>query len=765
VTQTTSMPKLRDAAHRYLDAELSVLPARKDAKFVSLKEWKPYQKRRPIHDEIDSLIDTGDSLCVICGAVSGNLEMIDFDLEAELFERWFELVEEAAPGLASRLYAETTQSGGRHLAYRCVEPVEGNKKLAQREVERPNGDEFVYRGKKVKPRKKGGRWIGTLTFIETRGEGGLFLCDPSPGYVALDGDLTTLPTVTAAERAILLDTARSLNEAVEIVEPRRTRTESDNWSVRPGDDFKQRGDIRPFLKKHDWSKVCDGKGDNEYWRRPGKHSYWSATWNGQVFYVFSSNAAPFEGGHGYSAFAVYALLEHDGDWTAATAALHKLGYGVPKPSVSRQPAEAAPPSLSDPGTVPVELLRAPGFVSAVMDFTLQTAPYPNPALAFCGAMALQSFLCGRIVRDEANVRSNIYLLGLAHSAAGKERPRAVNVEVLTEIELLSCIGESIASGEGLQDALKSDPVMLVQTDEIDGVLQAIKASRDGRYESLLRTLLTIYSAANSVYPMRRKAGQKHPGCIHQPSLTLFGTAIPNHYYDALSGRLLTNGFFARTLIIESGPRGCGQDTRPTRLPAQIVDTAQQWAKRQPLDLDARPEPAVISSTDAGAEAIMAAREQADHEYAAAEKANDDVATTVWGRMGEQVRKLALLYACSEKPDQPEIDAPGVRWATDLVMHQIRRMLFMASERVADSPFDALCLKAVQHLRRAEGHELGRSQLLRAMKLKAKDFDDLIETMVEQGTIDVREEKTPGRLKSWYSLRRERRGKKAKDGRA
>jgi hypothetical protein len=73
----------------------------------------------------------------------------------------------------------------------------------------------------------------------------------------------------------------------------------------------------------------------------------------------------------------------------------------------------------NPGPLPVELLRCPGFISELMDYTLSTAPYPNQALAFAGALALQALLAGRKVRDAANNRTNLYLLALAHSASGK----------------------------------------------------------------------------------------------------------------------------------------------------------------------------------------------------------------------------------------------------------------------------------------------------------------------------------------------------------
>jgi hypothetical protein len=186
------------------------------------------------------------------------------------------------------------------------------------------------------------------------------------------------------------------------------------------------------------------------------------------------------------------------------------------------------PEFPDPGPLPGEFLRIPGFVSEVMDHCLAIAPYPNVVMGFCGALALQAALAGRKVRDPGNNRTNLYLLGLAHSSAGKDQPRKLNAEILHAAGLSTYVGNRFASGEGVQDALFCEPCMLFQTDEIDGMLQSINKSRDARHESIMGTLLTLYSSANSVFPMRRKAGKESPGAIDQPHLVIFGTAIPNH---------------------------------------------------------------------------------------------------------------------------------------------------------------------------------------------------------------------------------------------
>jgi hypothetical protein len=721
-----------------LDAGLCVLPARLDQKRPVVSSWKQYQKRLPTVAEITAWFGNGHAMCILTGAVSGNAEMLDFDAGGALYDRWAQIVQEQAPGLLERLVMERSQRGGRHVIYRCGQPVCGNMKLAQRHD--ANG----------RPE----------TLIETRGEGGLFLCAPSPGYELLQGTFTNLPVLTAQERDIMLSAAWSLNEHAAAPEPILAGCSN---LARPGDDFSQRGDVRAVLLTHSWTLVKAG--ENEYWRRPGKASGWSATLKDRVFYVFSSNAAPFEPGKAHSPFGVYTLLEHNGDFTAAASALRSLGYGqdtsAPDVDISSIVAQAAPAEpmalIDDPGPIPDELLRIPGFVGEVMDFCLQTAPYPNQVMAFCGAVALQSFLAARKVRDPGDNRTNLYLLGLAYSSAGKDWPRRINTSLLHEIGLGHCSGDKFASGEGLQDALFLNPAMLFQTDEIDTMLQSISKSRDARYENLMGTLLTMYTSSASVYPMRRKAGKENPGAIDQPSLTIFGTAVPTHYYEALSSRMLTNGFFARMIVLDAGMRADGQEPSIPKLPARLIETARWWADYQPGEragnlFAIHPVPAIVPQTDDAKALLIDTRRFAEDEYRKAEAKSDEVGTTVWGRVSENTRKLALLYAVSADHTNPVIGCDAITWASAFVQHQTRRMLFMASQHVADGEFDAECLKVIRKLRSAPQYTLAHSTLLKRMKMESRRFQDLINTLVLRGDVETITTPRAGWAKIEYRLR-------------
>ena len=174
-------------AKEYLQAGLCVLPARRDLK-IPILSWKAYQERLPTQEEIERWFSKPpDSLCIITGKVSGNLEIIDFDNCGESFEPWAEKIDQS---LLDRLVIERSQSGGWHVIYRYESAVSGSVKLAQRpeyelgDLIVEKGHEYaVINGKKLIVRiDKEGRKFVVVLLIETRGEAGLFLCDPTPGY-------------------------------------------------------------------------------------------------------------------------------------------------------------------------------------------------------------------------------------------------------------------------------------------------------------------------------------------------------------------------------------------------------------------------------------------------------------------------------------------------------------------------------------------------------------------------------------------------------
>jgi hypothetical protein len=298
-------------------------------------QWIP--GRVPTEGELHHWFERPDppGIGVIGGAVSGNLETIDFDRRAdEIFPEWCALVQAEAPGLLAKLCVVRTprDPAGYHVRYRCRgATIPGNTKLAEEPVPTAGKEKLEC-------------------LIETRGEGGYALAPGSPPecheskrpYLHHSGPkLSQVEDITPAERDVLWRCAAAFDrKPVEEEQVKGGRFEGKatgrtfTMGTSPGDDFNARG--------WEWEKILTGwtlaakKGKEHRWRRPGKEDGWSATtgvcfskanrW--ELLKTFSSNAAPFEPGGTYSKFSAYAHLHHGSDFKAAAQALYDLGFGA-----------------------------------------------------------------------------------------------------------------------------------------------------------------------------------------------------------------------------------------------------------------------------------------------------------------------------------------------------------------------------------------------------------------------------------------------------
>jgi hypothetical protein len=783
------MPVL-DHALNYLRAGLSVLPADAVGKRPAVASWKEYQERRPTEDELRTWFARDRALCLVTGKVSGNLEMIDFDCAGEKFAWWKQLVEHRAPGLLARLVIERSPSGGWHVVYRCATPPCGNIKLAERAVPVADDREVEFYGRKYKPRVVNGRHEVWLTLIETRAEGGLFLCAPSPNYELAQGQFEAVPLLSDQEREVLLEAAWSQNELRRLPEPVPEPLADSGALDRPGDDYNARGDVRGVLRKHGWTLARQG--ENEYWRRPGKTDGWSATFKEGVFFVHSSNAAPFEPGRPYAPFAVYTLLEHGGDFTVAATALRHKDFGGESDTrpkslstargrhrAARMPATNAPAPdevvnvpdsdatndtvAIDPGALAPELLDVPGFVADVMDYTLNTAPYPNRPLAFVGALALQAVLAGRKIREPGNLRTNLMLLALAHSGVGKDWPRKVNARILLECGEARKLAGKSASGEGIEDRLLRHPIVLKQDDEVDTMFANMADNADPRYRNQLAMMLELYGEAGAWRVVRDKADRQSQ-IIHQPHLVLFGTTTPAAFYESMSARLLNKGMLGRLTTVEADSRQRRQRATWPDLPKRILQAAKWWSEFRPPNWGnlsdesvGEPRPLMVPLGPAASAAIDTFADECDQRYHEAEQRNDEAVMAIWARAVERATQLALVHACSVQYESPEITLAGVRWASDFVRHSTLRTIFMLGQHFHESDFEGNCnavfakLQAWAAEHGADAWMPHRTLRKRLKRLDAKQFDEAWEANVELERIETRLFTSGGRPTRLYRV--------------
>jgi hypothetical protein len=265
--------------------------------------WAPFQESVADDAQLKAWARSGlEAFAAVCGAVSGGLEILDFD-EPGFYEAWSDRVGELANGLV----VQRTGGGGYQVLYRCPEPG-GNQKLAWV----PASSETT------------GRRIA----IETRGQGGYAVMAPSlhpegTRYEWISGSLEAVPMISQARRDALLAAARQLDQAPKArqqieAEARQSTTYRASLNGQGGviDAYNARYSIEAVLERNGYT--AKGKG----FARPGGEHNSVTVRDGRSFHHNTND--PLNDGYWHDAFDVFCRLEHGGDYRSAVREAAKL---------------------------------------------------------------------------------------------------------------------------------------------------------------------------------------------------------------------------------------------------------------------------------------------------------------------------------------------------------------------------------------------------------------------------------------------------------
>ncbi len=310
--------------HPLIDAGLSLVPVSHENK-RPLVPWKKFQSQLPEYPDVSRWLHEGFSaMALVCGKVSGGVEVIDIDAnEAAGYpaEKLWVPLQAKLRNLLDRhdIPVWRTGGGGFQFAYRCP-TISGNQKLAW------VPDDTQHQGRSIA--------------IETRGNGGYAIIPPSTHpagttYELISGDLRSIPIISEIERMSILDAARSLNlvdidpsPSVKAMTTTANGAE-DTTSAPPA--APRESVIRAYNKKNDIGDILRyyGYTDSHSGRlsRPGQKESAGVTIDEKenVSYHWSSNDPLHSSNTAgnprpQDPFNVYMEYEHHGDVTAAVRA-------------------------------------------------------------------------------------------------------------------------------------------------------------------------------------------------------------------------------------------------------------------------------------------------------------------------------------------------------------------------------------------------------------------------------------------------------------
>lgn len=420
-----------------------------------------------------------------------------------------------------------------------------------------------------------------------------------------------------------------------------------------------------------------------------------------------------------------------------------VGNLVIKANVKRK--EIIKNSQEEKPKLPFNPLEIPGHIGDTIRWIVKHSIYEQPELAMINLLAFGGAVFGRRYASPIDTRTNLYTVGISRTASGKEFSVQMIEKLALECGLVNYIGANgIRSDIGILKGLMRHSSQILAIDEFGMVMQNISGVKAASYQKAIGIVITkIYSKSGSLYKHGDISDERAKLLIiASPNLCIYGTTTEESYIKSLTRESIKTGELNRFIAIPSS-----QKPRPKRnierrkMDSTLMDWWSQFAPEKGKSLGEIINNATIApipkTVEWGeCEELVYEMMDGQSEICNSSATNKDL----WGRYSENVIKLAMVLAIARNPAEPVFEKDDFYYGQEIVKLSIRYMGMLADSNMADTIQEANYLEALNFIK--ENGTVSRQELLRKFrKIKMRDTDDIMGTMVQEGVIDI--ERIPG----------------------
>ncbi|MBF0400248.1 MAG: PriCT-2 domain-containing protein [Magnetococcales bacterium] len=417
-----------------------------------------------------------------------------------------------------------------------------------------------------------------------------------------------------------------------------------------------------------------------------------------------------------------------------------------------QQAQASPPVAQTApilaGSSDFDPTDVEGVLKELLEFMLSTAIQPQPLLAVGNALSALGAVMAHRFRSETNLRTNLYVVGIAESGSGKNHSREIINQVFHAASLHEHLGGNrIASGAGLLRAIHRKAGSLFQLDEFGMFLQAAAdRKRFPRYITEILDLMTeIHSAAGTIYLGAEYAGIERQD-INQPCLCVYGTTTPVVFWSALKSANVADGSLARFLILrtlEDYPER-NQRIGSRELPSSLISALEYLSKSggkgagNLMGLTKDGTTAITPSVVPMAQEAVALFDDLSLQVTEQLRQHKGSAySPILARVWEHAAKVAMIRAVAANPDNPVIRDVDACWGIGLVRHSVATLIKEVEQHVADNMVEQNHKRILELIRSAGPKGFSKSSLcLQTRSIPRREREEVIADLLESGSILV-----------------------------
>lgn len=372
---------------------------------------------------------------------------------------------------------------------------------------------------------------------------------------------------------------------------------------------------------------------------------------------------------------------------------------------------------------------AHGLVGMIADWITSTAIRPQPQLALGAALTFVGMLKGHKYTTPTGLRSNLLVMNVAPTAAGKEHPQACISRLLKACELEKNEMSLPTSGTGLLTGLqKCNRVGLLSVDEMGRFLGNIANKNSGGYQrEIIDYIIQMFSRANGRFVGRQYANEKINPTVKlvNPHLCVIGSSVKGRISESCSSAEVIDGFLNRWIFFETSERPPMREDMEfsNEVPPEIIFEVQKIINDDPngyypVAEDAEPLVKTIRYTPEARAVALSYGDKVEGLLNTAVPPLD----ALYARCREHVAKLALILCDNEFVRERDVEL-----AIDIVSES-NKMIVDFAGLISDNDKEAEILRVLDIIKSRKS--LTRRELVQATRFlgSAKRLSEVVSVL-------------------------------------
>ena len=410
-----------------------------------------------------------------------------------------------------------------------------------------------------------------------------------------------------------------------------------------------------------------------------------------------------------------------------------------------------------------------GLCDSFSAWVIRGADHPQPGLTIGALLALGSVIAGRRLVYRRSL-SSLYVVSMANSAEGKNRPQSCMSRVIDEVWPCLAGPNSFSSGPAFVDGVRKAVIQGTGTalvlDEYGMQLANMMGPRAAGHRQDIKHGLTELATKGTDKWSPALSLVKGGGKLElwAPAVTILGSTTPESLHSVLTSTDVADGFVGRhvwmraqdVLPLWQPPEMRGDDGIPIDVRSALLTIKarhEEWNMALPVQESGLDEirlyaPMTMGETEEARQALLDHKLACDDERRTGKRM--EIPRAVLGRAPEFAARMAMILAVLAQPEDecPTVALEHVEVAIALADESAKTFSesLAAHARPDWNDPEAQAKYVLGAIRAADG-QLGRADLLRrCQRLTARTIGEVLARLAEEGEIVVLKEATAGRDK-------------------